>query len=102
MKSHIQVLLLSTFIGLAGMANAEFRPSDHDGFQRPKEKNAAPKKEGMNKKPTEEVDHDGIVRPKQKPVPHDYKNGVEEHEQKNHTKHDYHEQDGFKRPKKQP
>lgn len=101
MKSKMQALLLGTLISLAGTAYAEFKPSDHDGFQRPKEKNVAPKKESVHKKSVDEIDHDGVKVPKPKPVPHDYKNGVEEHHPENNKKHDYHEQDGFKRPKKQ-
>ena len=79
----IYVVLLLGLMGYVGSVNAEFRASDHDGFQRPKETKAEPNKPD---------DKGGSVK-RESAVPS---------EEKNKLKEDlYEDMDGFKRPKKE-
>jgi hypothetical protein len=79
----IYVVLMLGLMGVVGSVNAEFRASDHDGFQRPKETKTEPNKSD---------DKGGSVK-KENTLPS---------EEKNKLKEDlYEDMDGFKRPKKE-
>ncbi len=80
-KNIIWVLLLFSIVLMsAPLAHAEFRASDHDGFQRPKETKAEP-----NKANEEKVKKEGTLPAK------------DQNESKGSI---YEDMDGFKRPKK--
>jgi flagellar basal body-associated protein FliL len=80
-KNIIWVLLLFSIVLMsAPLAHAEFRASDHDGFQRPKETKAEP-----NKANEEKVKKEGNLPAK------------DQNESKGSI---YEDMDGFKRPKK--
>ncbi len=74
------VLFLLLLMSVVPMAHAEFRASDHDGFQRPKETKTEP-----NKANEEKVKKEGTLPAK------------EQTESKGSI---YEDMDGFKRPKK--
>lgn len=75
------LLFLCSFMSLIPLAHAEFRASDHDGFQRPKETRAEP-----NKSTEQEIKKDTSLSVRDKT---ESKDSI------------YEDMDGFKRPKKQ-
>ena len=76
----VLILFLLGFMSVMPLAYAEFRASDHDGFQRPKETKAEP-----NKANEEKVKKEGNLPAK------------DQNESKGSI---YEDMDGFKRPKK--
>ncbi len=75
------LLFLSKFLIFIPLVHAEFRASDHDGFQRPKENRDEP-----NKATEQEIKKDTSLSVKDKT---ESKDSI------------YEDMDGFKRPKKQ-
>jgi hypothetical protein len=104
MLELLKSVVLVGLVCLSSIANAEFRPSEHDGFQRPKPKKSFDQKtnsddhhDTINKKKDHLHDHDGIKKPK-KSNPNssatDKKPSKDEVENVDHH-------DGIKRPKKE-
>ena len=75
------LLFLSEFVIFISVVHAEFRASDHDGFQRPKETRVEP-----NKASEQEIKKDTSLSVRDKT---ESKDSI------------YEDMDGFKRPKKQ-